>query len=259
MNDNTILRIKVPAHLYESVKEQLTLTEAQKSKHNLGAGMEIVKEKKMKTPKDGMKKIEEMNHDKKHRSLDELKKAKAALDKKIHEMESVDEVGAGVEYAWIPAAAAALGITASLVKSVVKYMKDNNLKGMKGFMQAYKEVGGDASSAIDKKMGGGLEEKKKEVNELFGLGAKIEVRDKADVKKMVKVGAGDLVAYKPEFDNSGYSNDNQGVYIIDKIKDGKAILLKKAERTYQTNQGNAARDVSGTIVDAGSLAYWGKK
>ena len=30
MNDNTILRIKVPAHLYESVKEQLSLTEAKK-------------------------------------------------------------------------------------------------------------------------------------------------------------------------------------------------------------------------------------
>ena len=28
MNDNTIVRIKVPAHLYESVKEQLTLKEA---------------------------------------------------------------------------------------------------------------------------------------------------------------------------------------------------------------------------------------
>ena len=59
MNDNTILRIKVPAHLYESVKEQLTLSEAKKGKHNLGAGMELVKEKKMKAPKDGMKKVEE--------------------------------------------------------------------------------------------------------------------------------------------------------------------------------------------------------
>ena len=59
MNDNTVLRIKVPAHLYESVKEQLTLTEAKKGKHNLGAGMEVVKEKKMKTPKDGMTKMEE--------------------------------------------------------------------------------------------------------------------------------------------------------------------------------------------------------
>lgn len=61
MDNNTILRIKVPAHLYESVKEQLTLSEAKKGKHNLGAGMEIVKEKKMKTPKDGMKKMQNMN------------------------------------------------------------------------------------------------------------------------------------------------------------------------------------------------------
>lgn len=57
MNDNTILRIKVPAHLYESVKQQLTLNEAKKGKHNYGAGMEVVKEKK--APKDGMKKVEE--------------------------------------------------------------------------------------------------------------------------------------------------------------------------------------------------------
>lgn len=60
MNDNTILRIKVPAHLYESVKKQLTLNEA-KAKHNYGAGMEVVKEKKMKAPKDGMEKIQELN------------------------------------------------------------------------------------------------------------------------------------------------------------------------------------------------------
>lgn len=60
MNDNTILRIKVPAHLYESVKEQLTLTEAKKGTHNLGAGMELVKEKKHKTPKDGMKKMHDL-------------------------------------------------------------------------------------------------------------------------------------------------------------------------------------------------------
>ena len=62
MNDNTILRIKVPAHLYESVKEQLTLNEA-KNKPHYGAGMEVVKEKKMKTPKDGMKKMEEAPKD----------------------------------------------------------------------------------------------------------------------------------------------------------------------------------------------------
>jgi predicted transcriptional regulator len=93
MNDNTILRIKVPAHLYESVKEQLTLKEAKKSGHNYGAGMEVVKEKKMKTPQDGMhkveeEKVEEMKDDKKKvHSLEELMKAKKHLEKKINEME----------------------------------------------------------------------------------------------------------------------------------------------------------------------------
>lgn len=99
MNDNTILRIKVPAHLYESVKQQLTLNEA-KAKHNYGAGMEVVKEKKMKVPKDGMKKMEEEKNEevkeavdnKKERSLDELKAAKEKLEKKIHEMEGAHKV-----------------------------------------------------------------------------------------------------------------------------------------------------------------------
>jgi hypothetical protein len=99
MNDNTILRIKVPAHLYESVKEQLTLTEA-KNKPHYGAGMEVVKEKKMSVPKDGMKKVEEANTEikeednkmeKKDRTLDELKAAKAKLDKKIEEMETTNK------------------------------------------------------------------------------------------------------------------------------------------------------------------------
>ena len=92
MNDNTILRIKVPAHLYESVKEQLTLKEAKKGGHNYGAGMEVVKEKKMKTPKDGMhkveeEKVEEMKDGKNNvRSLEELMKAKEKLENKINEM-----------------------------------------------------------------------------------------------------------------------------------------------------------------------------
>lgn len=109
MNDNTILRIKVPAHLYESVKEQLTLNEA-KSKPHYGAGMEVVKEKKMKTPKKGVEQVKEVNgafpstamgidvvdapggivtkEAKKDRTLEELKIAKDMLEKKIQEMES---------------------------------------------------------------------------------------------------------------------------------------------------------------------------
>jgi hypothetical protein len=97
MNDNTILRIKVPAHLYESVKEQLTITEA-KAKPHYGAGMEVVKEKKMKAPKDGMKKVEEMGVKdeakveeapvKKERTLDELISVREMLNKKIEEMQA---------------------------------------------------------------------------------------------------------------------------------------------------------------------------
>ena len=171
MNDNTVLRIKVPAHLYESVKKQLTLKEA-KGKTHYGAGMEVVKEKKMKTPKDGMEKVEEIKDadtKKKPHSLEELKAVKEKLEKKINEMENVpkveekekvDEVGAGVEYAWIPAAAAGLGIAGTLLKGIIAYMKEKNLKGMKGFIQAYKEVGSEAKDTIGNKMSGGMEEAK---------------------------------------------------------------------------------------------------
>jgi hypothetical protein len=109
MNNNTILRIKVPAHLYESVKEQLSLTEAKKQ--NYGAGYSVVKEKKAR--KDGMQKVEEIDYvpgsnpdiddktasnalsgikkETKTRSLEELKAAMANLGKKIKQMETLAE------------------------------------------------------------------------------------------------------------------------------------------------------------------------
>jgi Flp pilus assembly pilin Flp len=190
MNDNTILRIKVPANLYESVKKQLTLNEAKKAGHNYGAGMEVVKEKKIKTPKNEMQKVEEMKpassnpsdmgidivdapggivnkEAKSSRSLEELMKAKKKLESKINEMEKtpkdkVNEAGAGVEYAWIPGAIAAGLIAANVVKAVRAHMKEKNLSGLKGFWQAYQEIGKDASKAIDKSMGGNIEEAKEE-------------------------------------------------------------------------------------------------
>jgi len=45
MNDNTRIRIKVPAHLYESVKKQLMIKEG-KGNFSGGAYTEAVKEKK---------------------------------------------------------------------------------------------------------------------------------------------------------------------------------------------------------------------
>ena len=92
MNDNTVLRIKVPAHLYESVKEQLTLSEAKKGKHNLGAGMEIVKEKKMKAPKDGMTKMEEVEQVQETEQVEEgvMDMLRAASDKIFYNPAVVD-------------------------------------------------------------------------------------------------------------------------------------------------------------------------
>jgi hypothetical protein len=101
-------------------------------------------------------------------------------------------------------------------------------------------------------------DEKETTNELFGLGAKIEVRDKTDKNKMVKVGTGDLVAFNPQYDNTGYANDNEGVYTITQIK-GDNIILKKADNQYQTPEGRNARDISGAAVKASSLAYYGKK
>jgi hypothetical protein len=101
-------------------------------------------------------------------------------------------------------------------------------------------------------------DEKETTNELFGLGSKIQVTDKTDKNKLVKVGTGDLVAYNPQYDNSGYATDNEGVYTIEKIK-GDGVILKKAGNDYQSNQGKSSRDISGMLVKPSSLAYFGKK
>jgi len=168
MNDNTILRIKVPAHLYESVKKQLTLTEAKKGGKTYG-DWTVVKEKK--APKDGMKKVEEMKHDKKDRSLDELKKAKDALDKKIQEMETSDKK-ATVEEAVSPEIMDAIG-------QIVDFAKDNAgfLAGVGGITGIAKMIADkikqdpEARKSLDQKTGAGstdtsfFEEKKKDAED----------------------------------------------------------------------------------------------
>ena len=45
-------------------------------------------------------------------------------------------------------------LTAAIIKDIVRYMKDHNLKGIDGFKQAYKVVGGAASAHMDRKVGG---------------------------------------------------------------------------------------------------------
>lgn len=235
MNDNTILRIKVPANLYESVKKQLTLkesknrlseaisgtdeelmafyekvkqmeaegtdlesaisyakfdienpdaakelsspmNEAKKSGHNYGAGMEVVKEKKMKTPKDGMHKVEEEKVEemkdgkKKGHSLEELMKAKKHLEKKINEMEMASKDT--VEEAVSPEIMDAIG-------QIVDFAKDNAgfLAGVGGITGIAKMIADkikqdpEARKSLDKKTGAGstdtsfFEEKKKDVED----------------------------------------------------------------------------------------------
>ena len=92
------------------------------------------------------------------------------------------------------------------------------------------QLAGVITESQAKKMMEILDEKET-TTELFGLGSKIQVRDKADKTKLVKVGTGDLVAYNPQYDNSGYTNDNEGVYTITQIQ-GDKIILKKADNQY---------------------------
>ena len=146
MNDNTILRIKVPAHLYESVKEQLTLTEAAKAKKQFGAEFSVVKEKKMSVPKDGMKKMEEA-------PKEEVKEENVT--------EAVDpNLIAGV-----------LGFLMGggpIVATLLKQYKDAKTPEEK------KDVLKKASSAIGSKMSGNMEEKKE---------MEYEAKDKVEEKK----------------------------------------------------------------------------
>jgi len=102
MNDNTRIRIAVPAHLYESVKKQLTLKE---SKQNFGAGFTAVKEKKAPSeskPKvEGMKssKAPKMEGEKTEKTVEErldmLEKLVKAMakDKSVKEEGIEDEIG----------------------------------------------------------------------------------------------------------------------------------------------------------------------
>jgi hypothetical protein len=162
MNDNTILRIKVPAHLYESVKKQLTLNEAKKAGHNYGAGMEVVKEKKMKTPKDEMQKVEEVKEEmpaKKDRSLEELMKAKEKLEKKINEMEMASKDKVNEYYGMGPDEVKAMEILGTALAGTAAGAAI--ISQIKNFFSKEK---GDEKPMDDKEVGG-MEEAKKQKKE----------------------------------------------------------------------------------------------
>jgi hypothetical protein len=166
MNDNTILRIKVPAHLYESVKEQLTINEAKKSGKAFG-DWKVVKEKK--APKKEMEKVEEINNieetdnkmEMKAKTLDELKVAKDQIEKKIAEMEEAKKEGGMIKEAVDPNLIA--GIIGLLFGSLpILYTLIKQYVGAKT-PEDKKKVIAQAADTISKKMSGGMEEAKKKV------------------------------------------------------------------------------------------------
>lgn len=103
-----------------------------------------IKEMKKKLTKDELK---EMVRQELQGVLAEKKKAKDEDDEK----KKLDE--ALMDFAWVPGLAAFLGISAVILKGIFAYMKQNNLKGIKGFIEAYNKVGSEASSSIDRSMG----------------------------------------------------------------------------------------------------------
>jgi hypothetical protein len=127
MNDNTILRIKVPAHLYESVKKQLTLTEAKKGGKTYG-DWTVVKEKK--APKDGMKKVEEEK-----------------VEENVSEAVDPNLIGGiiGILFGSLP-----------LLYTIIKNYRSATTPEEK------KNVLANAAKEISKKMGGNIEEAKEE-------------------------------------------------------------------------------------------------
>ena len=154
MNDNTILRIKVPAHLYESVKEQLTLTEAKKGGKTYG-DWTVVKEKKL--PKDGMKQVEEMKDGKnKGHSLEELKAVKEKLEKKINEMETSKDSQINEYYGMGPDEVKAMEILGTALAGTAAGAAI--ISQIKNFFSKEK---GDEKPMDDKEVGG-MEEAKKE-------------------------------------------------------------------------------------------------
>ena len=99
-------------------------------------------------------------------------------------------------------------------------MKKQNLS--EEFLRMQK-LAGIITEGQAKKMMEILDEKET-TNELFGFGSKIEIPSRENKSKLVKVGTGDLVMYNPEYDNSGYARDNEGVYTIEKVRKDGVIL-----------------------------------
>jgi len=136
MKDNTLIRIKVPKALYESALKKALLEATDK------ATPEKVKA--------SIQKQEKEHNDKTNAMIAKARAAKAKTGEKKEKMEETSLMDL-IPFA-IPLAGF-LGLSVGIVKNMFKYMKDNNLKGMKGFIEAYNTVGKGVSGAADQAKG----------------------------------------------------------------------------------------------------------
>lgn len=79
-----------------------------------------------------------------------LEESKIAKSKKTNLKE---ELAAGDWAIVVGGLATLLGISTAIVKNILTYMKDNNLKGVDGFKKAYDVVGKGVSGTMDKAKG----------------------------------------------------------------------------------------------------------
>ena len=84
-----------------------------------------------------------------------LEESKIAKSKKtnLKEEDVVGKLAAGDWAIVVGVLATLLGISTAIVKNILTYMKDNNLKGVDGFKKAYNVVGKDVSGTMDKAKG----------------------------------------------------------------------------------------------------------
>jgi hypothetical protein len=193
MKNSTLIRIKVPKALYESAlkkalleasdKEQVTGkgakqgpevsysakatgTKAPKSKEPMVSGKKSSYNDSTYSKKVGTKAIKEETSDTDGiadarfgpaRSERDMEKDSQNLGEKKSRMEESGLMQAFQSFKelspFLIPLAGFLGLSVGIVKNMIQYMKDNNLKGMKGFIEAYNVIGKGVSGQADKSRG----------------------------------------------------------------------------------------------------------
>jgi hypothetical protein len=163
MKNNTLIRIKVPKALYESALKKALLEATDKAKTGVKEARHISDFLTLKPGREISKDTQRLGEKKKH----------------IEEASLMDLVPFAIPLAGF------LGLSVGIVKNMFKYMKDNNLKGMKGFIEAYNIVGKGVSGAADQAKG--ITEAKKKVDPKKAAEEKkkkeVEAKKAADKKK----------------------------------------------------------------------------